>query len=489
MAGMQRFSRRNFGRLLSLSASAATLPAAAWAATASGPLVHSAQPGRNFPPGFLWGTATSAYQIEGATTEDGRGPSIWDTFSHIKNRTYTGDNGDNASDHFHRYREDVAIMRDLGIQAYEFSVSWPRVFPTGTGQPNPIGLDFYHRLVDLLHEGGIEPFCTLYHWDLPQPLSDKGGWQNPDTAKALAAYSGYVARHLGDRVHNFITMSEITTFVDEGYRNGTDAPGLRLSPAEFNQVTHIALLGHGLSVQAIRANAPGAKVGIADNAVSTCPVIETPENIAAARIAYREENARVLAPIHEGRYTDHFLKNQGANAPKFTAEEMAIIHSPLDFTGLNIYEPTWVRAIDDAPGYEVLDMPRSYPHLAALWLQLGPEGMYWSPKFAHSWWDIQSIYITENGAASYDVPTPKGEVLDTDRIFFLRSYLAQLQRATAEGVPVKGYFLWSLIDNYEWADGYAMRFGITYIDYATQKRTVKLSGEFYKDVIARNGLA
>jgi beta-glucosidase len=197
----------------------------------------------------------------------------------------------------------------------------------------------------------------------------------------------------------------------------------------------------------------------------------------------------VLTSIHEGRYTDHFLKNLGADAPKFTPEELKIISSPLDFTGLNIYEPTWVRASAEAPGYEVLDLPKSYPHLAAGWLQLGPEGMYWSPRFAQSLWGLKDIYITENGAASFDELTEHGEVLDTDRILFLRSYLAQLHRAVAEGVPVKGYFLWSLIDNYEWADGYAMRFGITYIDYATQKRTVKLSGEYYKEVIARNGLA
>ncbi len=487
MAGMHRFSRRSFGRLLGLSAGAATLPGTSVAAAAATPPTAL---GRHFPPGFLWGTATSAYQIEGATKEDGRGVSIWDTFSHLKNRTYTGENGDKASDHFHRYREDVAIMRELGLKAYQFSVAWPRIFPNGTGAPNPKGLDFYNRMIDLLLAGGIEPWCTLYHWDLPQALEDKGGWRSRDTAKAFGDYAGYVSGHLSDRVKNFITMSEISTFVDEGYRYGTDAPGLRLPIVDISQITHIALLGHGLGVQAVRANAlPGTKVGIADNAVSTCPIIETPEDIAAARIAYREENARVLTSIHEGRYTDHFLKNLGADAPKFTPEELKIISSPLDFTGLNIYEPTWVRASAEAPGYEVLDLPKSYPHLAAGWLQLGPEGMYWSPRFAQSLWGLKDIYITENGAASFDELTEHGEVLDTDRILFLRSYLAQLHRAVAEGVPVKGYFLWSLIDNYEWADGYAMRFGITYIDYATQKRTVKLSGEYYKEVIARNGLA
>jgi len=480
-------NRRNFARLLGLSASVAAFPATGTAA----PRVQPCSPtNRTFPKGFLWGTATSAYQIEGATEEDGRGLSIWDTFSRVKKNTYMGDNGDIADDDFHLYREDIAIMRELGVQTYQFSLAWPRIFPTGTGAQNPRGWDYYDRMLEALLEAGIEPFCTLYHWDLPQPLMTTGGWQNQDTARAFADYSAVAARHLSDRVKNFITISEITTFVDEGYRYGSDAPGLKLTNAQVAQVTHNVLLGHGLAVQAVRAaGRAGTRVGIADNAVSTIPVIETPENIAAARIAYREENARSLTAMMDGRYTDLYLKGLGADAPKFTAEQMKIISSPMDFVGLNIYEPTWVRASKDSSGYEVLDMPRSYPRMAAGWLQLGPGGMYWSPKLLHELWGVKDIYITENGAASWDVPTPTGEVLDVDRVFFLRSYLSQLQRAIDEGVPVKGYFLWSLIDNYEWADGYAMRFGITYVDYKTQKRTVKLSGEFYKDVIARNGLA
>lgn len=445
---------------------------------------------RRFPKGFLWGTATSAYQIEGAPQADGRGPSIWDTFSHVKKNTYTGDNGDIADDDFHLYRQDVAIMQELGIKAYQFSVSWPRIFPKGTGAPNPRGWDYYDRMLDALLAAGIEPFCTLYHWDLPQALMTVGGWQSRDVAKAFADYSAVAAKHLSDRVKNFITISEMTQLVDGGYRYGSDAPGLKLTNAQVAQVMHHVLLGHGLAVQAVRANArAGTKVGIADNAVSTCPIIETPENIAAARKAYREENARSLTVLMEGRYTELYLKSQGADAPKFTAEDMKIISTPLDFIGLNVYEPTWVRASSNEAGYETLDLPKSYPHMAALWLQLGPGGMYWSPKLLHELWDVKNIYITENGAASWDVPTKSGEVLDVDRILFLRSYLEQLQRATGEGVPVKGYFLWSLMDNYEWSDGYPMRFGITYVDFKTQKRTVKLSGQFYKEVIARNALA
>ena len=473
----ERITRRNFGRLLALSAGTGALPATAQGTRAP-----------RFPKGFLWGTATSAYQIEGATEEEGRGPSIWDTFSHLK-RTYTGENGDAADEHFHRYREDIAIMRDLGVKAYQFSVAWPRIFPTGKGTPNPQGWGFYDRMLEVLLAAGIEPFCTLYHWDMPQALMDVGGWQSRDTAYAFADYSTVAVKHLGDRVMNFITISEVTAFVDAGYRFGADAPGLKLTNAQVAQVTHHALLGHGLAVQAVRHNArAGTKVGIADNAVSTCPVIETPGNIAAARKAYREENARSLTVIQEGVYTDRYLDALGADTPKFTAEDLKIISTPLDFVGLNIYEPTWVRESAVSSGYEVVDMPKSYPHMAAGWLEFGPEGMYWSPKFLQSIWGVKEIYITENGAASLDVPTRTGEVLDVDRVLFLRSYLTQLQRAVNEGVPVRGYFLWSLLDNYEWSDGYAMRFGITYVDYKTQKRTVKLSGQFYKEVIARNGL-
>jgi beta-glucosidase len=437
----------------------------------------------------LWGTATSAYQIEGAPQADGRGVSVWDTFSRVKKNTYTGDNGDVADDDFHLYRTDVAIMRELGVKTYQFSVSWPRIFPNGTGAPNPQGWNYYDRMLEALLEAGIEPFCTLYHWDMPEALMAEGGWQSKDVAKAFADYAGFAARHLSDRVKNFITISEVSAFVDEGYRYGSDAPGLKLTNGQVAQVTHNALLGHGLAVRAVRANArAGTKVGIADNAVSTCPAIETAEYIAAARTAYREENARSLTAIQEGRYTDLYLKSLGADAPKFTAEEMKIISTPLDFTGLNIYEPTWVRPSAAASGYDTIDLPKSYPHMAAGWLQFGPRGMYWSPKFLHEIWGVKEIYITENGAASTDVPTATGEVLDVDRILFLRSYLEELQRVVSEGVPVKGYFLWSLLDNYEWSDGYAMRFGITYVDYKTQKRTVKLSGEFYKEMIARNAL-
>jgi beta-glucosidase len=442
---------------------------------------------RTFPAGFLWGSATASYQVEGAVHEGGRGPSIWDTFSHAPGKTHNGDTGDIADDYYHRYPQDIQLMKELGLKTCRFSVSWTRIFPTGTGAPNQQGLDFYNRMIDALLEAGIQPFCTLYHWDLPQPLQDRGGWENKDTAKAFADYAGYTAGKLSDKVQHFMTMNEMRTFVEQGYGLGVHAPGLQVDQKRLAQLTHYIVLGHGLGLQAICAQArPGTKVGIADNLTPPIPVFQTPEHVAAARIALREENAMFLTVLQEGRYTDLYLKRLGKNAPHFTAEEMAIIGSPMDFTGLNIYQPSFVRADDSEAGYAVVPEPSSYPHMLSSWLSIGPEGLYWGPKLVAETWKVKTIYITENGTSSADMIAPDGQVYDTDRVMFLRNYLSQLQRAVAEGVPVKGYFLWSLLDNFEWADGYGRRFGITYVDFATQKRTLKLSAHFYKHVIASN---
>ena len=484
-----KVTRRTLARLLAASAGAAALPA--FGSEAEGlPQSQGGGSRRSFPEGFLWGSATASYQVEGAVKEDGRGASIWDTFSHTPGKTHNGDTGDVADDHFHRFKTDIGLMKALGVKGYRFSVAWPRVFPDGTGAPNPKGLDFYNRMLDELLANGIEPFCTLYHWDLPQKLEDKGGWRNRETAQAFAEYAGYTAGKLSDRVKRFMTVNELQTFVVLGYGEGTHAPGLKLDAAGLAQVAHFAVLGHGLAVQAIRAKAKaGTKVGLADNAVATTPVVESPEHIEAATKAMREENARFLTVIQEGRYTDAYLKRLGAAAPKFTPEEMKIIGSKLDFQGLNVYQPTYVRADGSEKGYTVVQPPTSYPHMLSPWLTIGPEALYWSPKLATKLWGLKEIYITENGASSADVLTPEGKVLDTDRVMYLRNYISQLQRAVADGVPVKGYFLWSLIDNYEWADGYDKRFGIHFVDFATQKRTPKLSAEFYREVIARNALA
>lgn len=486
---LNRFSRRQFAKLFGSAALApSALPALAAAAPAN---PHSAAPApQPFPKGFLWGSATASYQVEGAVKEDGRGVSIWDTFSHTPGKTNNGDTGDVANDHYHRYKEDVQLMKALGLKTYRFSVSWPRIFPNGTGTPNTKGMDFYSRLVDELLANGIQPYCTLFHWDLPQALEDKGGWQSRDTSEAFAAYAGYVAQHLSDRVKYFMTLNEMKSFVDIGYRDGRHAPGLKLSVAKVNQVRHHAVLAHGLGVQAIRAHAKaGIKVGLAENAEACSPVIETAEHIAAARKAMREENAGYLTVVMEGKYTDAYLAHHGANAPKFTAADMKAIGSPVDFVGLNNYTTTWIRADSSPSGYAVVPAPASYPHMMSPWLRVGPQGLYWGPKLIAEVWGVKEIYITENGASSTDVLTPDGHVYDTDRVMYLRNYLTQLHRGVSEGVPVKGYFCWSFMDNYEWADGYAYRFGIHYVDFKTQKRTPKLSAHFYKEVISRNGLA
>ncbi len=477
--------RRKFLQVTGLTLGAGSLAHLHPAAIAQAPSAHNGP--ANFPAGFLWGSATASYQVEGAAREGGRGPSVWDTFSHTAGKTSNGDTGDVADDFYHLFPKDIALMKDLGVKTFRFSVAWSRIFPEGTGKPNQEGVDFYKRLTDALLAAGIEPYCTLFHWDLPQALQDRGGWENRDVAKAFADYAGFTAGALSDRVKHFMTMNEMRSFVELGYGNGIHAPGLKVGARRLAQLNHYVALAHGLSVQAIRAHAkPGTKVGIADNVQATTPAIETPEHIAAARKAMREQNASFLTVVEEGRYTDLYLKGLGADAPKFTAEELSIIKSPMDFVGLNIYQPTYVRADESEKGYAVINPPESYPHMYSPWLYVGPEAIYWAPKLVSEIWGVKELYITENGASSSDQIAPDGHVYDSDRVMYLRNYLGQLHRAIAEGVPVRGYFLWSLLDNYEWADGYSKRFGIIYVDFATQKRTPKLSAAFYKAVIREN---
>ncbi|MGY3582976.1 beta-glucosidase [Bradyrhizobium sp. USDA 4341] len=479
-----KFSRRQFAGLAGLSALGLSAPGQA--------ANHAPRPnGTNFPAGFVWGTATSSYQVEGAVNEDGRGQSIWDTFTHTSGKIEDGSTGDRANDHYHRYKDDVRLIKDLGARAYRFSIAWPRVFPDGTGTPNPKGLDFYNRLVDELLANGIEPYATLYHWDLPQALQDRvGGWRSRDTSKAFGDYAGYVAQRLTDRVKNIFTLNEVGRFLPFGYALGVDAPGLRLPPAEVNQARHHVALAHGLAVQAIRAKGrAGTRVGPAENITACVPAINTPENIRATEIATRELNAGFLGVVLEGKYTEGFLQYAGADAPKFTAEELKIISQPNDFVGLNIYAPQcYILATDHAPGWKPLPMPGSFPHMSSDWLRIAPETIYWAPRIAAKLWNIKSIYISENGTSGEDKVQPNGQIYDLDRIMFLRNYLAQLQRATADGVPVHGYFLWSLMDNFEWIFGYAKRFGLYRVDFETQARVPKLSAAFYRDVIARNAI-
>jgi beta-glucosidase len=488
----RKLSRRAFAKIAGTAALASSAPVVpALGALASAESAETSRPAAlEFPKGFLWGTATASYQVEGAVKEDGRGPSIWDTFSHTHGKVINDATGDVADDDFHRYKEDVQLMKSLGVKASRFSIAWPRIFPQGSGAPNPKGLDFYDRLVDDLLANGIEPFATLYHWDLPQALQTRiGGWESRETAEAFAHYAGYVAEHLSDRVKHFFTNNEFGAWVELGYRNGQHAPGLKLPPARFNQTRHHAVLGHGLAVQAMRARAkPGTKIGLAENISIGVPVIETAAHIEAAMRATREMNAPYMTVIQEGRYTDAYLADAKADAPKFTPEDLKIISSPLDFMGINVYTPLYVRADEGPAGFAIVPHPSTFPRMSSKWLFVGPEVLYWGPRHVTKLWNPKEIYITENGCSSADVPGPDGVIYDTDRIMYLRNYLTQLQRATREGLPVRGYFLWSLLDNFEWADGYTNRFGLHYVDYQTQKRTPKLSATYYREVITGNSV-
>ncbi len=483
------FSRRRFAKIAGWSALAISSKAAEGVANAATKIPKSASAA--FPGGFLWGTATSAYQIEGAVDEDGRGVSIWDRFVHLKGKIVDQSTADVANDHYHRYKEDVGLIRELGARAYRFSVAWPRVFPDGTGAPNPKGLDFYNRLVDELLANGIEPFATLYHWDLPQALQDRfGGWRSRDTAKAFADYAGYVTERISDRVKSIFTINECARLVQAGFGMAIDAPGLSLPQKEINQVRHHVALGHGLAVQAVRAHARrGTKVGPAENIDVCIPAIETPANVRAAEIATRELNAGYLTAILEGKYTEAFLAYAGANAPTFTPEDLKAISSPIDFVGLNVYQPNqYVIAGENGHPFALLPFAATYPHMDSSWLRIAPEALYWAPRHVAKLWNVKSIYITENGTSAADQVTENGKIYDIDRIMFLRNYLTQLHRATSEGVPVRGYFLWSLMDNFEWSDGYEKRFGLYHVDFKTQRRTPKLSASFYQEVIRQNAV-
>jgi beta-glucosidase len=485
-------SRRRFAKMAAWSALGISLPSAeAVEATSSSATEFPKSGPATFPRDFVWGTATSAYQIEGAVHEDGRGPSIWDPFVHTAGNIIDHSTADIANDHYHRYKEDVQLIKELGAKAYRFSIAWPRVFPEGSGTPNPKGLDFYNRLLDELLANGIEPFATLYHWDLPQALQDRsGGWRSRDTSKAFADYAGYVAARISDRVNRIFTINECSRLVQAGYGTGIDAPGLKLSQRELNQVRHHVALGHGLAVQAVRAHGrAGTKVGPAENIEICIPAIETPANIRAAEIATRELNAGYLTAILEGKYTDAFLAYAGANAPQFTAEDLGIISSPIDFVGLNVYMPNhYVVAGENGNDFALMPFAATFPHMDSNWLRIGPEAMYWAPRHVAKLWNVKAIYITENGTSAADQPTADGKVYDIDRIMYLRNYLTHLNRATSEGVPVDGYFLWSLMDNFEWADGYEKRFGLYRVDFQTQRRTPKLSASFFREVIKRNAV-
>lgn len=449
-----------------------------------------------FPPKFLWGVATSSYQVEGAADVDGRGASVWDTFCRRPGAIAGGHTGERGCDHFHLYRDDVALMKSIGVRAYRFSVAWPRIFPADGKTVNPRGLDFYSRLVDELLAVDIEPWMTLFHWDLPQWCEDRHrGWESADCAADFAHYAGVVAGHLGDRVKGIFTINEFACFIDKGYTANDDAgaPGKVVDRRTLFQARHHAVLGHGLAAQAVRAarrpNAAGPLLGLAENPLSAVPVRETPEDVEAARAAFRELSGMFLTPIFEGAYHPAYLEDCGRDAPTFTEAQMRAIATPLDFLGLNLYTPYYVTAdAGSKRGWRHIPCPPDHPRMHMPWLNLGPSVLYWGPRLASELWRPPAIYVTENGCANPDAPDPAGRVEDLARVMYLQQHLIHAHRATQEGYPLKGYFLWSLLDNFEWAFGYTKRFGICHVDYETMRRTPKLSASFYSDVIRRNAV-
>jgi beta-glucosidase len=446
-----------------------------------------------FPKDFLWGTATAAYQVEGAATEDGRGPSVWDTFCRRPGAITMDHTGDVACDHYHRYKADVALMRELGIRGYRFSVSWPRIFPSNNRDVNEKGLDFYGRLVDELLSADIQPWMTLFHWDLPQWCEDQyRGWESRQCAVDFADYAAVITRRLGDRLKGVFTINEFMCFLERAYTANPEpfAPGKVVSRQVLNQARHHAVLGHGLAVQAIRAASSKPPLcGIAENTPAMVPILEAPEHIAAAREALRESTGMYLTPILEGRYHPAYLEQQGGDGPVFTDADLRAIAAPLDFVGLNLYAPQYIRHDPAAPrGWSIVPLDEAYPRMHMPWLALGPSILYWSPRLASELWKVPAIYITENGCANPDRPTSAGEVDDVARVMYLQQHLIHAHRAVSEGYPLKGYFLWSLMDNFEWAFGYTRRFGICYTNYQTLRRTPKLSAKFYAEVIRRNAV-
>ena len=434
-----------------------------------------------FAAGFVWGAATSAYQIEGAARADGKGESIWDRFTHLPGRTADGATGDVACDHYHRSREDVAIIAALGLGAYRFSIAWTRVLPAGTGAVNEAGLDFYDRLVDDLLAAGIEPWITLYHWDLPQALEDLGGWPRRETAGAFAAYADVVTRQLGDRVDHWITVNEPWEIGFLGYQQGVHAPG-RTSLADGLAAIHTVLLAHGDAVGVIRANSPGARVGLAIDLVACYPDRDDPADVAAAHRMDGHFNRWFLDPLAGRTYPSDIAEAYGTAVPEVRPGDIDRIATPIDFVGLNYYYSHWIRAgsgpseIERLLGAEVA--PPKTPEVTGLGWAVHPDGLRDSLVRLASLDPSWELAVTESGAAYGDLPGDDGTVEDLDRLRYHAAYLEAVRLAIAAGAPVRGYFAWSLLDNFEWSQGYGPRFGIVRVDYQTQRRTIKASGKW-----------
>jgi len=441
---------------------------------------------RPFPDGFLWGTATAAYQIEGAHDADGRAPSIWDTFAHTPGKVRDGDTGDVACDHYHRFRDDVALMAELGLDAYRFSISWPRVLPSGIGTANARGLAFYDQLVDALLARGITPFVTLYHWDLPQALQDRGGWGTREIAGWFGEYAALMGRTLGDRVKHWITFNEPFAFIVLGHAFGIHAPGLTDPPLAF-QASHHMNLAHGDAVRALRATVPGAVVGITQVSMPCYPASDSEADHAAARRYDGFLNRWYWEPPLTGAYPTDVLERLGPMAPRQEAGDAARMSPPIDFFGHNSYTRAVVR---DDPGSALTaaaTVDPGSPKTAMGW-EIYPDHLYDALTRITRDYGRPAIYITENGS-SFDDVVRNGAVDDPQRTEYLREHLAACERAIADGVDLRGYFCWSLLDNFEWSFGYSKRFGIVHVDFATQHRIIKASGRFFAACARANGVA
>ena len=438
--------------------------------------------------GFTWGAATASYQVEGAVSTDGRGPSIWDTFARTPGKIADGTNGDVADDHYHRFREDIRMLADLGLNAYRFSIAWPRIVPGGSGAANAAGLDFYRRLAEACLENGVTPYATLYHWDLPQPLEDAGGWLNRDTAERFRDYAVLAHDGLSDVVKHWMTLNEPWCSAFLGYGNGEHAPG-RTEGADALKAVHHLLLGHGLTLNAIRTE--GSSYGIALNPAPIHAATDSPADRDAARRIDGLRNRLFLEPLLSGRYPSDVLEDTGMTS--WFAEQEAdlpLIAAPLDFMGVNYYCPTTVAAPDGPISAPVASTQPGSENVVAVDTGLPRTQMGW-PIQASGLRDILvtinklapelPLYVTENGAAYPDSVTADGAIEDDDRLDYIKQHIAVCEDLVAEGFPLKGYFVWSLMDNYEWSWGYSRRFGIVYVDYTTQARTVKKSGHWLKD--------
>jgi len=441
---------------------------------------------------FLWGAATSAYQIEGSTTAHGRGPSIWDEFCRRPDAIRDGSSGEAACDHVNRFRDDVALMRDMGLTAYRFSISWPRVMPEGTGHVNEPGVAFYDRLVDTLLDAGIDPAITLFHWDLPVALHRRGGWLSPASPEWFEEYARVVVDRLSDRVTTWMTINEPQVFLGLGYGSAEHAPGLRLDWSEQVALAHHVLLAHGLAVRTIREHARvSPRIGWAPVAIMRAPAEETAAHVEAARRATFASSAPSIwsnawfnDPAVLGRYPEDGLRAHAKHLPRGWERDLQLIAQPMDFLGFNQYQCDFIEP-DENGRPRVVPHPVGAQRTMMRW-PVTPAGMYWSCRFLHERYQLP-LLIAENGVSCHDWPSEDGAIHDPQRISFVSRYLRSLKRALDEGIPVLGYFHWSLLDNFEWAEGYMQRFGLVHVDFQTQQRTLKDSARWYAEVIQSNG--